>query len=114
MSHTAQSLSKMSLKEIATLVNVPSLVKVSKAKAIERALKLLPAFHKVKKADDAPRANKHAALIEALASPQNRAALMQNSGFDNKNLSVAMCNLKRSGYVIKVEMLDGERFYSIH
>ena len=60
----------------------------------------------------APKVNKHKALLAALAVPANRVELMSASGFDDKNLSVAMCNLKRLGHVIKIEIQDGVRIYS--
>lgn len=113
VAHTAQTLAALSLKELAALINVPSLVKMSKAKAIARVLAVLPAAKpaKVKKTDDAPRVSKHALLTEALSAPATREDLMEASGFDNKNLSVAMCNLKRAGYVIKIAVTGDVRTY---
>jgi hypothetical protein len=45
--------------------------------------------------------SKHARLLAALITPSTPAQLMQASNFDAKNLSVALCNLKRAGHVIK-------------
>jgi hypothetical protein len=111
MKYTTDTLAALSLKELAALVGKPSLTKYSKAKAVAYVLKHLPAAPapKAKKAaaeDKAPRVSKHDTLLEALRDGGTREALMEASGFDNKNLSVAMCNLKGKGYVIKCEMVD--------
>lgn len=123
-----KTLNTMSLKEIAAMVNLPSIIKMSKAKAIERAQKELdriaaeskPVKAKTQEAMSCPRVNKHAALLEALYAGGTRAELMVASGFDNKNLSVALCNLKNQGYIINigevlVEGADQEyqRFYQL-
>ena len=129
MKYTTQTLAAMSLKELAAIVNKPSLMKYSKAKAVDYVLKHLPTPSPTKKsksatapqADKAPRANKHDDLLEALRDGGTREQLMETSGFDNKNLSVAMCNLKNKGYVINVEIQaigddvtqTNVRFYSL-
>ena len=60
--------------------------------------------------------NKHARLLQALAQQnQTRAQLMQASNFNAKNLSVALCNLKRAPYnaVIAVTISNNQRLYSL-
>lgn len=157
----AVPLSTLSLKEIAALVNMPSIAKMSKDKAVARAEKILAdrtaeAVKKLEamlapepridaraqtpkvdagkpaKAPRAPKAdkpvdasatakpakvNKHACLVDALRDGGTREELMTQSQFDNKNLSVALCNLKRAGYIIGIEEREVEgvktRFYQL-
>jgi hypothetical protein len=114
MTHTAKTLQALSLKEIAAIAGVPSLVKCSKAKAVERCLAELA----TKKPSRTSGTNKHARLLEALrARTCDRAQLMKASGFDDRNLSVALCNLKRAGHVVRTELASGDdgvvRLYSI-
>lgn len=120
MKYTTDTLAALSLKELAALVGKPSLTKYSKAKAVAYVLKHLPAavnqkaeavlskgkkiLTKAAAEDKAPRVSKHDTLLEALRDGGTREALMEASGFDNKNLSVAMCNLKGKGYVIACEI----------
>lgn len=148
------SLRNMSLKEIAVLVNLPSIAKMSKDKAVERAERILQeriiaklstptpridtravlpkVDDKTAKAKRSPKApaptttdvtakpakvNKHACLVDALRDGGTREELMTASQFDNKNLSVALCNLKRAGYIIGIEEKDvggvKVRFYQL-
>jgi predicted Rossmann fold nucleotide-binding protein DprA/Smf involved in DNA uptake len=59
-------------------------------------------------------ANKHQRLLAALAQQnQTRAQLMQASNFNAKNLSVALCNLKRAKHVISTTIVNNQRTYSL-
>lgn len=123
-------LKALSLKELANLVNIPSILKMSKEKAVARVQKELAKkveasiqhddvalTAKPEESKAAPAIshglNKHAKLLEALAAPSTREVLMEASGFDAKNLSVALCNLKNKGVAIKIEVKDGVRLYSV-
>ena len=136
MKYTNDTLAAMSLKELAALVNKPSLMKYSKAKAVEYVIKHLSAVGYVIKhlpAKAAPvakvaktkavktdkkedKVSKHDFLQYAMEvkGGATREELMSASGFDTKNLSVAMCNLKNKGYIIAIAVdKEGVRKYSI-
>jgi hypothetical protein len=152
-----RNLASMTLKDIAALCAMPSLAKMSRTKAEEKAKSILatralfkleamlspeapapkidaratlpkvdaaakpPKAAKAPAEAKAPKVNKHALLLEALRTGGTREQLMTASQFDNKNLSVAMCNLKRAGYVIGIQeqpnmqAADGStaRFYQL-
>lgn len=131
--YTVEQLSTMSLKELAALSGIASLVKVSKAKAVERTYAALPdvapatATLRVKTwhwptLDDAAQAagkikvggykarSKFGKLYAALAELRTRAELLAATGFDAKNLSVAMSIMKRDGHVIRVAV-DTDKTY---
>jgi hypothetical protein len=109
-SYTRQALESMTLRELAAAANIPSLTKMSKTKALERALKVV----KLVEDTPAPKApSKYSRLLLALTSTSTRETLMEASGFDNKNLSVALSILKRGGHVIRCDIKDSVRLYSL-
>ena len=126
MKYTNDTLAAMSLKELAALVNKPSLMKYSKAKAVEYVIKHLPAeaapvakvakTKAVKTDKKEDKVSKHDLLQYAMEvkGGATREELMSASGFDTKNLSVAMCNLKNKGYIIAIAVdKEGVRKYSL-
>ena len=118
------ALATMSLKQLSDLVGIKSIVKMAKGKAIARTIKELDALGKY---DDgkstkptrqartpkvtAPSVkvgpyradSKFGQLYVALGELRTRVELMGASGFDNKNLSVALSIMKRADVVIKME-----------
>lgn len=107
--HTLEALRAMSLKQLAALVNMPSLVKLSKTTAARRAYAALPDVRPTAKTETPKvggyKADSKFGRLYALleAGRQDRAQLMAASGFDDKNLSVALSIMKKAGHVVRVE-----------
>jgi hypothetical protein len=115
--YSTEQLNAMTLKQLVDLVNIPSLAKVSKAKAVERAMAALPEVVVAAPEVKAPKVavakvggykadSKFGKLYAALAVLRSRVELMEVSGFDNKNLSVALSIMKRAGHVVRTVVAE--------
>lgn len=96
----SKDLNQMTLKELGALYEKHTgksgsgFAKLSKAKAVERVKAVLP---KESAAEKPARGTKSGKLLAALAKPRTQAQLLEATGYDARNLGVAISIFRGKG-----------------